>query len=418
MVARSETLPPDRTVAAATVAALALFVGAWTLLHVGFYAHRQIRDTPVYQQYGNAIADGKVPYRDFELEYPPGALPMFALPGLAKPGHGQDVSPGFRRTFKTLMWICGAAALGAMAIVLRELRRGHASVWAALPFAALAPLALGSVILSRFDLWPAALVVVALAALVADRVRTGHALLGLGAAAKLYPGVLVPLGVAYVWKRRGRREATVCLGLAIGVTALIFLPFLAVAPGGVWHSISVQLGRPLQVESLGSALLLAAHHTFGVAVTGETSHGSQNLQGTGADVVAIVLSIVQVAVITGIWVAFARGRGGREALVRASAAMLSAVVALGKVLSPQFLIWLIPVVPLVRGRRGLWACALLLAALVLTQLWFPFRYFRLAIGFEAGLSWLLLARDLVLVALTATLLLPSHVGRVSVPGSR
>jgi len=73
------------------------------------------------------------------------------------------------------------------------------------------------------------------------------------------------------------------------------------------------------------------------------------------------------------------------------------------VLSPQFLIWLIPLVPLVRGRRGLWASGLLLAALVMTQLWFPFRYFRLALDFERGLSWLLLARDLALVVLTVLL---------------
>ena len=59
--------------------------------------------------------------------------------------------------------------------------------------------------------------------------------------------------------------------------------------------------------------------------------------------------------------------------------------------------------PLVRGRRGLLASALLGVALVLTQTWFPFRYFRLALDFEAGLSWLLLARDLTLVALVVAL---------------
>jgi hypothetical protein len=83
------------------------------------------------------------------------------------------------------------------------------------------------------------------------------------------------------------------------------------------------------------------------------------------------------------------------------------------VLSPQFLIWLIPVVPLVRGRRGLWASALFLVALVLTQVWFPFRYFRLALDFEAGLSWVLLARDLVLVALALLFAWPSHISRRS-----
>ena len=402
----SENLRPDRTYAVAAFAAVAVFVGTWTLLHVGFYRHKQIADTPVYQRYGNQIAHGKVPYRDFHLEYPPGALPMFALPGLAAPGHGQDVKPGFRRTFETLMWMCGAVALLAMALTLRALR---ADPWVPLLFAAVAPLALGSVILSRFDLWPAVLVAGATAALVSARFRTGHVLLGIGAAAKFYPGVLLPLAVAYTWKRRGRREALICLGLAVGVFALIFLPFVVLAPGGVWHSVSVQLGRPLQVESLGAALLLVAHHVSGFGLAGETSHGSQNVAGTAADVLGIASTVVQVAVLVWIWVAFARGPATSSALVRASAAAVCAFIAFGKVLSPQFLIWLIPVVPLVRGRRGLWAGALLLAALVLTQVWFPFRYFRLALDFEAGLSWVLLARDLVLVALA--LLLASSLRR-------
>ena len=60
--------------------------------------------------------------------------------------------------------------------------------------------------------------------------------------------------------------------------------------------------------------------------------------------------------------------------------------------------------PLVRGRRGLCASALLAAALVLTQIWFPFRYFRLALDFETGLSWLLLARDLLLLGLAVLLM--------------
>jgi hypothetical protein len=410
MIASAERLQPqpEPPVVGAAFAALALFIGSWALLHVGFYTHEQIIDTPVYQRYGNAIADGNVPYRDFEVEYPPGALPMFALPGLAEPGHDQHVSPGFRRAFETLMWLCGVAVLLAMAIALRGLRRRKEGVWAALVFAALAPLALGSVVLSRFDLWPAALATAALAALVSGRLRIGHALLGLGAAAKFYPAVLVPIGVAFAWKRAGRREALLCLAITSVVVAAIFLPFVVLSPGGVWHSISVQLGRPLQVESLGSAVLLVAHHVFGLGVTGETSHGSQNLAGDAADAVALASTVVQAAVLVGIWWVFARGAAGRETLVRACAAALCAFVALGKVLSPQFLIWLIPLVPLVRGRRGLSGAALLGTALVLTQIWFPFRYFRLAEDFEPGLSWFLLVRDVVLVALALLLAWPAH----------
>jgi len=399
----SNTQASERSVVAAAFAAIALFVVSWTLLHVGFYKHKQLIDTPVYQRYGNAIADGKVPYRDFEVEYPPGALPVFALPGLAEPGRDQNVSTGFRRSFESLMWLCGAAALAAMAVVLRTLRRSTVSVWAALCFAAIAPLLLGSVILSRFDLWPAALVAAALAALVSGRLRLGHALLGLGVTAKLYPAVFLPLGVAFVWKRAGRREALTCLALALGVVAAVFAPFVILSPDGVWQSLSVQLTRPLQVESLGSALLLVGHHVFGLGVTGDTSHGSQNLAGNAAEWLAVVSTVLQAGALVWIWAAFARGRGDAEALVRSTAAALCAFIAFGKVLSPQFLIWLIPIVPLVRGRRGLGASALLGVALLLTQIWFPSRYFRLSLNFEAGLSWALLARDLTLVALVAVL---------------
>ena len=85
---------------------------------------------------------------------------------------------------------------------------------------------------------------------------------------------------------------------------------------------------------------------------------------------------------------------------------MAAFIAFGKVLSPQFLIWLLPLVPLVRGRRGLAASAVFAVALVLTQLWFPYRYWRLALQQDAIASWLVFARDLVLLLLVAVLANP------------
>src|SRR5204863_7142125 len=174
------------------------------------------------------------------------------------------------------------------------------------------------------------------AALVGGRFRIGHALLGVGAAAKFYPAVFLPLTFAYTWKRRGRREAFVALGLAAGVFAAIFLPFVILAPGGVWHSVSVQLGRPLQVESLGAAFLLVAHNLFGFGLAGETSHGSQNLAGGAAHVLGVVSTLVQAGVLVWIWWSFARGPATTVGFVRSSAAAVCAFVAFGKVLSPQF----------------------------------------------------------------------------------
>ena len=54
--------------------------------------------------------------------------------------------------------------------------------------------------------------------------------------------------------------------------------------------------------------------------------------------------------------------------------MVAAQLALGRVLSPQFVLWLVPLVPLVAGRRGRAATALLALALVATQVWFPDLY--------------------------------------------
>jgi hypothetical protein len=239
---------------------------------------------------------------------------------------------------------------------------------------------------------------------VTGRLRLGHVALGAAIAAKLYPAVLAPLAVIYVWRRQGRREALLCTGLLLAVVVLVFAPFVAIAPGGVWDSLWNQASRPLQIESLGAGFLLVAHHVFGTGVAMETSHGSQNLAGTAPDVLAVGQTVLQAAALLATWILFARGPANSSRLLLASAAALVAFVSLGKVLSPQFLIWLIPVIPLVVGRRGLAAATLLAAALVFTQLWFPYRYWDLALQFGTLESWLLLVRDLVLVALLGVLL--------------
>lgn len=386
----------------AAAAAAALFLLSWAVVHTGWYDDGEIVDIPVYASYGNAIEDGAVPYRDIRPEYPPGALPAFVVPALLS--HDDE---GFRDVFEWLMAAFGVAAVLLAAVTLRALGASRERTVAVLTLVAAFPLLLGSVVLTRFDLYPAALVVAALAALVHERDRLGFGLLGAATAVKLFPAVLAPVALGYVWRRHGRREALVCLAICAGVVALAFLPFLLVAPDGVAHSIGRQLSRPLQIESLGSALYLAAHHLVGLDVEMRSGHGSQNLHATGTAVAAVLLSLVQIGVLGWIWL---RRPGTREELVRWSAASLVAFVALGKVLSPQFLIWLAPVVPLVGGLRGLRASALLAGGLLLTQLWFPSRYWDLARELDPLPSTLVLLRDLVLVAVLLVLLRRSRGG--------
>jgi uncharacterized membrane protein len=401
MSSRSQSLSPraEWRAVALTAAALAFFVGSWIALHHGWLARGAIVDTPVYEHYGDAMIHGDVPYRDFAVEYPPGALPVFAAPARGNEG---DLH-GYTQSFEKLMAACGAALLIALAVGLSALGVSWTRFAGALAVAAVAPLLLGSVVLSRFDLWPAALTAAALAALLSGRMRLGHGLLGAGMLAKVWPGVLVPLAVAHVWRTRGRREALVCLGVTAAVVAAVVLPFVVVAPHGVWRSFERQVSRPLQVESLGAALIVTSHHVFGTDVKMISSRGSQNLGGTAATVVGWVQTVLQLGALLALWIAFARRRRTREELVQFAAAAVVAFIALGKVLSPQFLIWLIPLVPLVRRWS---AVALFVAALVLTQAWFPQQYWDYALRFDETVSWLVLARDVVLLALLVVLVRP------------
>jgi uncharacterized membrane protein len=375
---RTSRLRPERLFVA--VAAAALFLVAWELVKHSFWSHGALVDWPTYKLYGDAIKAGRVPYRDFAVEYPPGALPTFVLPSL--------LGGVYASTFAWLMAACGVCLVAVLALT-----RPAAAV-----YVALAPVLTGSLILSRFDLWPALLATAAVVLLVDDRHRSGWAFLGAAAAAKLWPLVIVP--PALVWSyRRGRGTASVA---GAAVFAAIMLPFLVVSPGGLWSSIHGQVSRPLQVESLGAAIL----QTFSSPHVVD-SHGSQGIAGHGT--LSAAFGVLQAVALVVLWVAFAEGPATRGRFARYAAACVCAFVALGKVLSPQFLIWLIPLVPLVRGRRGIAATAALTAALVLTQVWFPRHYFGYAL--DRHLAGVVLARDLVLVLLVALLALPSSLAR-------
>ena len=111
----------------------------------------QISDIPVYERYGDAIERGHVPYRDFRLEYPPGALAVFAVPSLVTDG-----PRSYARAFAIEMVLLGLAGArsvlrGAAALGAGGLRL--APGWRRSP---LAPVLLGPLVLTRFDLYPAA----------------------------------------------------------------------------------------------------------------------------------------------------------------------------------------------------------------------------------------------------------------------
>ena len=391
-------------IAAAAVAAACFLLSTWIVNRPPWSNGVQVSDVPDYQVYGDMMAAGDVPYRDFRPEYPPLALVAFVLPSLVS---GEGDTAAYERAFVWLMRLCGVGLVLVVALSLRLLGRSRAAAAAALAFVAVSPLLLGRVVLLRFDLLAALLLAAALAGFLATRRHLAFALLALGTAAKIYPAVVLPLFLAAAWRRHGRRDALTGLGNFAAVLAAVVVPFLVVAPDGVWEAFRRQSTRPLQIESFGASILLGLHQVAGVEVESLRSAGSQNLEGRLPDALAAATVLLLLAVLAFVWLGFWRGGMGRDRLVLAAAAAVTAFVAVGKVLSPQFLVWLVPLVPLVRGRRGLAATALLALALLLTQAYFPRRYYSLE-DLAALPSWLVLVRDLVLVALLTVLAWPER----------
>jgi hypothetical protein len=142
---------------------------------------------------------------------------------------------------------------------------------------------------------------------------------------------------------------------------------------------------------------LGIHH---VAVT-TNSPGSIDLGGQLASAFGAISTLVQITLILLVAFLYWRGAETRERLVTAFAASVAAFALFGKVLSPQFLIWLVPLVPLVAGRRGRLASAALLVALLLTQIE---QHGFVGLGIKVWAVWLLFARNALLAAMFGLLL--------------
>lgn len=381
--------------------ALGGFALSWIAIHHGRFTVGQMLDTPIYAHYAGMMKRGLIPYRDFAEVYPPLALPVFLLPGLLA---GASFAV-YTEIFEAMMLVFGMLAVGLAAIVLVDQRPKALRLVAGVALGALLPLLMGSVILSRYDLWPTLLTVAALAAIWLGSTRTGFAFLGLGFAAKAFPIVILPIAVIYVWRSLGRRRALECIGVFVVAVLAWFLPFVIASPHGVWASIANQSGRPLQVESLGASIWLFAHQVLGTHLSIYFTHGSDNLDGHPPMEFASVMSVIQAAAIIGVWLVYAAGKATRERLLIAATAAVCAFIIFDRVLSPQYLIWLVPLVMMVPGRRGVAAIALLAVSMVLTQVWFPQHFVQLK-EFLPVESWAVIARDLVLLTLFGTLAWP------------
>lgn len=346
------------------VAGAAVFVAACVLVPEGLRSTALYSDVHAYSTYAHDMLHGRIPYRDFFDEYPPLAQPVFLA--------ARSVL-----AFKVLMTLCGVGIVALLALVFR-------SPLAVAVFA-VSPVLVGPIFLNAYDLWPTFLLVLALALVVRRRPVWGLGVLGLAVAAKIYPIAVLPLAFLQM-ERAARRSAAYAF---VGALAVTHLPFAALGPGGLRFSYQVQAERGLELNSLGSALMLAT----GRRALRNQPPGSLNVVGGTAHAVATLSAVaVVVAIVLATWL-YLRGR---LSFVLASATAVVGFVAFDKVFSAQYVEWLAPLAPL----GGVVASALTTVVLLLTR--FVFSH-RSGLANQQDLAWLL-ARDLAVVALFALLL--------------
>jgi hypothetical protein len=377
----------------ATAVAAPLFCLATCLEWGGILSAAWPGDLTRYIVIADRTFAGGVPYHSFYDEYPPLALPAFLLPRLLSQRH-------YDLVFKLLMIVCWIVAIWLVARVLERLGASRPRMTLALATMVLTPSLLGQVFLNRYDPYAAMIAVVAVAALVGRRERIGAGWLAAGFEAKVFPIAAAPVAAIRIWRRGGRRGVVVASTVFLLVCAAISGYFLVVAFGGIGYSYKSQVTRGLQIESLGaSVLLVAAKLGLYTAHAVSAPPGEIDLGGGLANDVADLSFALEVAAILAVAVAYWRARDDDEAFLAAFAASVVAYTVFSKVLSPQYLTWLVPLVVLTRGRR---ATLLLLASLPLTQA--EVYWGKHGLGEVDWSIWLLAARNACLVTLYASLL--------------
>ncbi|HEX2088278.1 MAG TPA: glycosyltransferase 87 family protein [Solirubrobacteraceae bacterium] len=365
---------------------LALAAAFLLVTTVGPLSDTTVSDLYLYGSVADLIAAGRVPYHDFGFEYPPlAALPMWLA---HLPGGGED---GYAWAFGALMLACALALqrwTGALA--------GPRAAW----LLVLLPVALGASIRTHYDLLPAAIVALALLLVARGRTTWAFAALGLGTVTKLYPVLLVPVAVAWLLGRGDPRAAARGVAAFAAVVLAVSLPF---AGDGYVDQVRFHLERPVQIESTPASVLFALgdSHVTGHPVRPD-EFKSNGLDGGPADAVAALFAAALAVVLASVaWLA-SRAGDVRHLVLCAFAAVL-AFVALGKVLSPQFMVWLAPFAAVLAVWRAWVPAALCAAAFALTLVEFPGRYFDL-VGEDTATIVVVAARNaLLLAALTATL---------------
>jgi hypothetical protein len=306
-------------------------------------------DVGLYHLYAQDFWFGSPPFHLLPAEYPALALVIFTL---------TLIPPVLDYATVFAIWMGLAVAVGLWAIHRVEGRRAAVAAGAYLAIGAF------GTVLARFDIVPSLVGLAALWLAYRRRWDAASVLLAIGFLLKLYPVIWLPLLVIDQWRTQGRLSWRPIVMFGVIATSGMFVA-AALSPTGWLSPFEYALVRPPQVESIeASALWLASG--FGVAAHAAQSFHSRNIVSVLAEpfsMIAMTIMVVGVA-----WI-YLRHMQGRLSLHRAALASLLLVVLTNKVLSPQYLIWFLPLVAIVEGLNWRWV-----VICVLTSVIYPFLY--------------------------------------------
>jgi hypothetical protein len=349
-------------------------------------------DTDIYHRYAMLILDGKTPYRDFRVEYPPLSLPLFIAAGVVS----RELA-GFKVAFGLEMLAFNAATVW---LVADRVEQAGGNVRARLAWYTLSYALLSRLVVSRYDAAPMLVAFAASAWSLSERPWRGGAAAGLGTLLKVYPAalavVIIPFDLAQPGPRRGAGLAAFAATLIVGLAGWLAIGGTA----GVSESLGYQLGRGFEYGSLYSGLQMLAAKAAGVGIDVVRDHAAwSSVTPWTTRLLPLVLPI-QAATALAVGWTFVR-RGLSDGARYGGAAILAFIIT-GKVFSPQYLLWLLPFIAAAEGpiaRRASWlftaGCGATLIAPALAS-WFPRTSLPLILAYNAkNLAFLALLAILV-----------------------
>ncbi|MFF5854222.1 glycosyltransferase 87 family protein [Streptomyces sp. NPDC012751] len=334
----------------------------------------------IYRGWYEVLRQGTFPLDDVTWQYPPAAalavLSPAALPFLS-----------YAHAFYVLACLADAAVL---ALLLRAGRRPGRSPRGAGVWVAGVPL-LGPTVYARYDVMVTAVAVAALLA-GARHPRLMGALTAFGALLKVWPALLLVGAV--------RRRAWGAAAVTAAGVALLF----AVSMPGAFAFLTFQRDRGTEVESLGALVFHVARH-FGWRGEVLLNYGSIEFLGPYVDVVSAAALALTGAAFG--WLLLWRLRATRPAPHTLAEAALTAVLLFtvtSRVISPQYLVWLIGLAAVClsyRASRMAAPALMVVLASFVTVLEFPLGFSHVVLSDWYGVA-LLGVRDGLLVAATVT----------------